>query len=143
MGRVVHARAYVGAHIIDFYPTMCINPNKEPDQLPWILQYNQEDNQSDEETDLYNDDPSTLPITLETCGAHPPLLHRHDLVKEHLMQRMDENATQLIRGVSITVEEVHLDQDIKPTGSRTPDQSTIMRQYITQEDDGWSNRRQT
>lgn len=62
--RQVRALVYKSGAVVDLFPTICINPNKQSGQLPWILRYPTKDDQSDDETDLRNDDPTELPITL-------------------------------------------------------------------------------
>lgn len=49
VGRQVHAPVYRNGAVVDLYPTIYINPNKQIGKPPWILRYLTEDDQSDEE----------------------------------------------------------------------------------------------
>lgn len=138
-GRRVHAPVYNNGAVVDLYPTIYFNPPKQPGQLPWILRYRTEDNQSNEETDLRNDDPTQLPITLIPERDRSPLLHKHDTIRQNLRQRLgtsDTHPTNAYLGVHIG--EVHPDEDITPTGEwtlakrpldPTQDSNTIIQIY--------------
>lgn len=119
-GRQVHVPVYKKGAEIDLYPTIYINPNKQSGQLLWILRYPTEDNQSDEETDLRYDDPTQLPITLIPERNRPPLMHRHDTIRQDLRQRLGASNTHSTNGyLGVHIGEVHPDDDIVPTGAWT------------------------
>lgn len=63
-----------------FYPTIHINPYKAHGQL---LRYDKEDGQSDEETNLMNDNPTSVPVYAMPLLNHAPLLSRHDLARTY------------------------------------------------------------
>lgn len=127
-GRQVHAPVYKNGAVVNLYPTINVNPNKQSGQPPRILRYPTEDDKSDEEMDLRNDDPTQLRITLDPLRGRPPLLHRHDTILRDLRQRFrdsDTHPTSAYLGVHIA--EVHPDIDIDPSGAWTLTKHPIER----------------
>lgn len=118
--RRVHAPVFRNGVVVDLYPTIYMNPNKQPGRLPWILRYPIEDDQSDEETDLRNDDPTQLPITLIPLRDRNSLVHRHNTIRQDLRKRLGDSNTHLTNAyLRPYIGEVHLYKDIVPPGAWT------------------------
>lgn len=91
VGRQVHALAYINGAIIDMHPTIYINPDKAAWQLPWTIRHGTQNDQSDEGTDLRNDNPTQLPITLVPLRNRPPLVLCCDMIRTDLHQRLGDS----------------------------------------------------
>lgn len=83
LGRRVHSSVY-GNIVVYLNPTIHVHPNKSWDQLPWKYP---EDHQQDHETDLLNDDPTSLSVPLVLLNTHELLVQLRDSIMFTLRQQ--------------------------------------------------------